>query len=56
MQDEQQQYALQCDWEPCNKQLVHFCFVCDTNNKYYCDSIPCERDLKDPDPQLLVLQ
>ena len=46
MQDEQQQYALHCDWEPCNRRLVEFCFVCSVKTKFYCDSICSEPDLK----------
>ena len=52
MQDEQQHYALRCDWEPCNKRLVDFCHVCDVTNKFYCDSICCDRDLQETQPPL----
>jgi hypothetical protein len=45
VQDEHQQYALYCDWEPCNKRLVEFCFVC-SQERFYCDS-----DCDDPDHQ-----
>ena len=37
MQDEQQHYALHCDWEPCNRRLVEFCFVCNVKDKFDCD-------------------
>lgn len=46
MQDEQQQYALHCDWEPCNRKLVEFCFVCNVKNKFYCDSTCSEPEPK----------
>ncbi len=46
MQDEQQHYALHCDWEPCNRRLVEFCFVCNVKDKFDCDSICSKPDLK----------
>ena len=56
MQDEQQQYALHCDWEPCNKRLVEFCFVCDINDKFHFDTICSERDLKNGESRVPALQ
>ena len=56
MQDEQQTYALHCDWEPCNNRLVDFCHVCDITNELYCGSIGCDRDLRQTQPKLPLWQ
>ena len=47
MLDEQPHVSVRCDWEPCHKRLVDFCFVCAESDKFYCDEICASRDQQD---------
>ena len=47
MQAEQLTHTLRCDWEPCAKKLLDFCYVCAETGKYFCDEICRDRDFQD---------
>ncbi len=45
---------LRCEFDPCQKRLIDFCFVCAITGMYFCDEICCERYLQETVPKEVI--